>query len=212
MAFNIFKKNVSTNELAEEIYDFAVATFKYNIKEFTSFPIINDLDGNKRRLCINEFFFFCFSSVRLITQHYVKKYNPDKYSSVFRKFNDIFYDERKNCSTKKIAQLMIRGLYLRNKSYELYYQINNKDFTRIPILLEILILKSITATDKGESTSTILLTEFLDCKDISVLPATLTKDIDKMCDVQKMTPFLETIISFIVRLSEEQLSKHHMVN
>ena len=212
MALNIFKKNVSTIELAEEIYAFAVATFKCNIKEFTSFPIINDLDENKRILCINEFFFFCFSSVRLITQHYVKKYNPDKYSSVFRKFNNIFHDERRRDSTKEIAQRMMRGLYLRNKSYELYYQINNKGFTRIPILLEILILELITSTDKGEPTSTILLTEFLDCKDISVLPSTLTKDNDKMFDVQKMTPFLEIIISFIVRLSEEQLSKHQMIN
>ena len=94
MALNIFKKNVSTIELAEEIYDFAVATFKCNIKEFTSFPIINDLDENKRILCINEFFFFCFSSVRLITQHYVKKYNPDKLKDGINRMTDgeeIFY-------------------------------------------------------------------------------------------------------------------------
>lgn len=212
MASKIFKKNLSTKELAEAIYEFAVAKYKHNIKEFTSFPIINDLDENKRILCINEFFFFCFSAVRLITQHYVKKHNPDKYSAVYRKFNDIFYEERKNYSTEKRAQHMMRRLYLRNKSYDLYYQLNNKSFTRIPILLEILISESIASPDKGEPASTKLLTGFLDCKDISALTISQTKDIEKMFDEQKMTSFLELMISFIVSLSEEQLPELNMIN
>ena len=212
MASKIFKKNLSTKELAEAIYEFAVATYKHNVKEFTSFPILNDLDENKRILCINEFFFFCFSAVRLITQHYVKKHHPDKYSAVYMKFNDIFYDERKSHSTEKSARRMIRRLFLRNKSYALYYQLHNKDFTRIPILFEILILESIASPAKGEPTSTKLLTGFLDCKDISILSNQQIKDFEKMFDEQKMTRFLEKIISFLVRLSEEQLPELHMTN